>query len=111
MKFADFNEIASRFAKSDILPKMKTPQSRFIMGMALGAGILKAETMIPQLDALHAITYDEDGKPDGVDTKRLADALMGGFAASPEFVYDKFGLTLKFTEDDAKAFLKELGAL
>lgn len=109
MKFADFNEILNRFAKTNVLPMLKTPQSRFLMGMALGAGILKAETMIPQLDALHVITYDEDGKPDGVDTKRLGDALMGGFAASPEFIFDKFGLTLKFTEDDAKALLKELG--
>ncbi|MBR1589436.1 MAG: hypothetical protein IJ658_14070 [Kiritimatiellae bacterium] len=109
MKFADFNEIVNRFAKTNVMPSLKTAQSRFLMGMALGAGVLKAETMIPQLDTLHVVTYDEDGKPDGIDTKRLGDALMGGFDASPEFVFDKFGLKLNFTKDDAKAFLKELG--
>ena len=108
MKFSDFNEIVDRFAKTKVMPSLKA-QSLFLMGMALGADALKVEMLIPQLDAIHVVTYGEDGKPDGIDTKRLGDALMGGFDASPEYVFDKFGLKIKFTKDDAKAFLKELG--
>ena len=110
MKFETFNEITERFVKNNLIPQTDKPVSRFVMGMALGSGALKAEAMIPQLDALGLVTRGEDGKPDGIDTQKLSAALTGGFAAVPTISFEKFGLKLTFKQGDADAYLAALGA-
>ena len=110
MKFETFNEITERFVKSNLIQQTDKPTTRFLMGMALGSGALRAESMIPQLDALGLVTRDAEGKPDGIDTQKLAAALTGGFSAVPTITFEKFGLKLTFKQGDADAYLAALGA-
>ena len=109
MKFETFNEITERFVKSNLIPQTDKPATRFAMGMALGSGALRAESMMPQLEAFGLLTHGEDGKPDGVDVEKLGKTLLGGFAAVPTITFDKFGLKLTFKQGDAEAFLGALG--
>lgn len=104
MNIKTFNEVAERFVKSDILPQLKTPFSRFAVGAALGAGFVNAESFREMLEPIGVMKDDE------IDANKLRDALEGGFDATPEIELNKFGVTLKFKREDADAFLRQLGA-
>ena len=81
-----------------LIPQMTKSVNRFLAGAALGSGILKAESMRPQLEALGILKDDE------MDTERLGRTLMAGFEQAPEVSF----LGLTFDRDDADEFLKAL---
>ena len=97
-----FNEILDRHVRLSIVPQLTSPMSRFAVGAALGAGLVRAESMA---DTLAALGILKDGE---IDTEKLRDALLGGFAASPEVAFEKYGVRLVFKREDAEAFLREL---
>ena len=77
---------------------MTSMMNRFIVGAALGAGSIRAESMRKQLENL-GILKDKE-----IDTGKLAAALRGGFEQAPNVSI--FGFT--FSKDDAEGFIREL---
>jgi len=95
-----FDEILDRHVRTVLVPQMKSSLNRFIVGAALGAGRVRAESMADQLKAVGIM--DADGLD--VDTEKLGAALRGGFDQAPEVSF----LGFKFTRDDADQFLRTL---
>lgn len=93
-----FDDILERHVKTVLVPQMKSSLNRFVVGAALGAGRLKAETMRDQLEAMGIMDGDE------IDTEKLAAALKGGFDQTPDVTF----LGFKFDRDDADQFLRAL---
>lgn len=98
MDVKTFDEILERHVKTTLIPQMTKSLNRFLAGAALGSGVLKAESMRPQLEALGVLDGDD------LDTERLGRTLMSGFEQAPEV--SVLGLT--FDRGDAESFLKAL---
>ena len=95
-----FDEILERHVRTVLVPQMKSSLNRFMVGAALGSGLVKAEAMADQLKALGIM--DQDGED--VDTVKLAEALKGGFDQTPNVTV--MGFT--FDRDDADQFMRTL---
>ena len=98
MNVTVFDGILDRFVRTTLVPQMKNTLNRFMVGAALGAGSLRAESMRPQLKAL-GVMHDSE-----IDTVKLGAALRGGFEQAPEV--SVFGF--RFSKDDAEALIREL---
>ena len=113
MNVETFNELFAKHVKATIIPQMEDWKSRFAAGAALGAGVLRVESMEKPLRELGVLSYrkDENGREvlSEIDVEKLRDAVYGGFSMTPEATYEKFGRKLTFKKQDAEAFFRALG--
>lgn len=99
MDIKDFDAVLQKHVRLCIIPQMRNPLTIFAIGGALGAKIISAETLRPQLE-LAGILHGND-----IDTERLRDFVAGGFSVSPTVKI--FGIT--FDRNDAESLLRAYG--
>ena len=114
MNVETFNELLAKHVKSTIIPQLEDWKSRFAVGAAIGAGVLRVESMEKPLRELGVLSYRKDEATvrevlSEIDVEKLRDAVYGGFEMSPEVSYEKFGRKLTFKKSDAEAFFRALG--
>lgn len=115
MNIEAFDKALENHVKTTTIPQLTHNTTRFAVGVALGAGMIKAETWLPQLTALGCVKQitDAEGKPTGqidIDTARLRDAIYVGFSAAPTFELKLApGVALEFSKSDAESLFRALG--
>ena len=99
MKVSDFDAVLVRHVKTTIIPKMQNPFKIFAVGGMIGAGLLSAENMRPELEKVKILEGDE------INTEKLRDFLRGGFEVSP--IVPIWGMN--FDKSDAESLMRAFG--
>lgn len=95
-----FDDILERHVRTVLVPQMKSSLNRFVVGAAIGAGRLRAESMADQLKAMGIM----DGSGEEIDTEKVAAALNGGFDQTPQVSF----LGFTFDRSDSDQFIRAL---
>lgn len=99
MQVKEFDKILEKHVRHVIMPQLRSPLNIFALGGALGAHLLSAENMRPQLEGVGILHGDD------IDTEKMRDFLVGGFEATPTVTL--FGV--RFDKGDAESLLRAFG--
>lgn len=99
MKLKDFDAKLSEYAVTKFIPSVTSPATRFLLGMAAGAGAVKLEKLgRPALETLGVLTGDD------VDVGLARRAVYAGFdAAKGPLPVNRYGIG-NLERADAEAF-------
>lgn len=98
MKLTDFDAKLHEYATTKFIPSVSNPATRFLLGLAAGAGAVRLEAVgRPVLEALRVLDGDE------VDVGLARKAVSAGFdAAKGPLPVNRFGIgTLDRSDADA----------
>ena len=103
MKLKDFDAKLSEYAVTKFIPSVTSPATRFLLGMAAGAGAVKLENLgRPALEMLGVLAEEE------VDPDIAKRAVKAGFdAAKGPLPVNRFGIG-NLERSDADAFFSWL---
>lgn len=99
MKVKEFDEILARHVRQHVIPHIEDPVRGFLAGGMLGAGVISAETIRPELEAVGLLKGDE------IAVDRLKGFVEGAFGVQPKIA--KWGLI--FGKEDGEALLRSFG--